>query len=196
MLAKLDLRQFMSPVDVVADYSGYPWWHALLVEPNRETKAADWLMRVNVFAYLPTFTKQIRHGARQRSHRARLCAALPGMIFIPQEMTDIPRREEVFEYAHVHGFLSGVEGKPKVISKADIELIRLMEAKLNLPPEAKGVLFKLGQRVSFVNSLFGWSWGNGTVVEIASEHRIGIEVDHLFGRTTKVYVAASEIEAL
>lgn len=196
MLAKIDWQSLQPATDVITDYNGFPWWHALLVEPNRETKAADWLKRVNVFAYLPTFTKQIRHDARQRSHRAKLCAALPGMIFIPQDMMDIPRRDEVFKYAHVNGYIRASDRKPKMIAKADIELIRLMEAKLNLPPEAKGVLFRVGQRVTFTDNLYAWSWGNGTIIEIASEHRIGIEVDHLFGRTTRVYVPASEIEAL
>lgn len=193
MLAPLDLQ----PTDVPQAervYSGFPWWHALLVEPNREQKSADWLQRVHVHVYLPTYSKVIKRpgGASSR----RLCAALPGMLLVPQEMMDIARRDEIFEFARIRGYIKTSDGYPKAIRKSDIELIRLMEAKLNLPPEAKGVLFKMGERVTFTDPLFGYSWGNATIIEIASEARIGVEVDHLFGRKTKVYVPASEIEAI
>jgi len=195
MLATIDWQGIQPSTDVIADYNGFPWWHGLLVQPNSERKAADWLRRVNVYPYVPTFTKQVRCGVRSRAHRAKLCAALPGMIFIPQEMMDMPRRDEVFDYAGVRGYIRTTDGSPKPISKADIELIRLMEAKLNLPPEAKGTFFKVGQGVQFTGDILS-SWGTGTIFAIASESRIGVEVKALFGRTTKVYVPASEIEAL
>lgn len=193
MLAPLDLQPTEPPERV---YSGFKWWHALLVEPNREQKAAEWLAKLRVFVYLPTFTKRVFISRMSRLRRCKLYPALPGMLFVPQEMMDIPRRDEVFKFAHVRGYIRSSSGYPTMIAKSDIELIRLMEAKLNLPPEAKGVLFKMGQRVTFTNTLFGYSWGNGVIIEIASESRIGVEVDCLFGRKTKVYVPASEIEAL
>jgi transcription antitermination factor NusG len=197
VLARIDWQGLAPKTDVIAEYNGFPWWHGLLVPPNAERKAADWLKRVNVFAYWPTFVKQCRSGGR-RPHiqRAKLCAAIPGMIFIPQEMMDMERRDEVFDYAGVRGYIRTTDGSPKPIAKADIELIRLMEAKLNLPPEAKGVLFKMRQKVRFLDGSLWQAWGNGLIVEIASEHRIGIEVSGLFGRTTKVYVPAHEIEAM
>jgi transcription antitermination factor NusG len=194
MLAPLDLRPTETAPERV--YSGFPWWHALLVEPNREQKSAEWLAKVDVHVYLPTFTRRVFISRASRLRRAKLYAALPGMLFVPQEMMNIERRDEVFQFARIRGYIRTSDGYPKLIAKSDIELIRLMEAKLNLPPEAKGVLFKMGQRVGFINPLYGYAWGNGTIVEIASESRIGVEVDHLFGRKTKVYVPASEIEAL
>jgi transcription antitermination factor NusG len=175
------------------EYSGFPWWHALLVESNREERSANWLAKVHVHVYLPTFSKVVRR-SRSVSMR-RLCAAIPGMLFVPQEMMQISRRSEVFEYAHVRGYIRTADGNPKMLPKSDIELIRLMEAKLNLPPEAKGVFFKIGQRVRFSSDVYE-AWGIGTVIEVAAEARIGVEVDRLFGRATKVYVPASEIEAI
>lgn len=193
MLAPLDLQATEALQGRV--YSGFPWWHVLLVEPNREEKSAQWLAKVHVHVYLPTYSKVVKRRGPSVACR-RLFAALPGMLFVPQEMMNIPRRDEVFQFARVRGYIRTSDGYPKMVGKSDIELIRLMEAKLNLPPEAKGVLFKKGERVTFTNMLYGYSWGNGTIVEIASESRIGVEVDHLFGRKTKVYVPASEIESI
>lgn len=170
-----------------------PWWHALLVPPNREVKSKDWLERFMPEVYLPKYSKVVR-GLRGRMSTRRSCAAIPGMVFAPVEALDIPRRDEVFNYARVRGFMRSSDGLPQIIHLRDIYKIKLLEAKLNLPPEAKGTFFRLSQRVQFVDGLFD-AW-QGTVFEIASETRIGVEVDYLFGRKTKVYVPASEIEAI
>lgn len=183
------------PAATESSYTGFPWWHALLVPPNREVKAAEWLQRFMLVVYLPTYTKQVCRSRRSRLHVARLCAAIPGMLFVPVEALDVERRDEVFDYARVRGFMRSSDGLPQIIRKAQIEQIRLLEAKLNLPPEAKGVFFKRGQAVRFTSDILE-SWGTGTIFEIASEARIGVEVDRLFGRTVKVYVPASEIEAM
>lgn len=196
MLAPLDLQ---ATAQALQDrvYSGFPFWHGLVVAPNREEKSAIWLRdNVGILVYLPTFTKQVRCQGHVTAHRARLYAALPGLLFVPEEFIHIPRRKEVFDYARVHGFMKGASGYPLRILKAEIELIRLLEAKLNLPPEAKGTFFKVGQEVRFHDGSLWQSWGGGTIVEIASESRIGVEVPYLFGRTTKVFVPASEIEAM
>lgn len=196
MLAPLGLQATEQTQRV---YSGFPWWHVLLIEPNREQKSAEWLRdNADIHVYLPTFSKKQR--CRGKLHRVRLCPAIPGMLFVPEEIVDIPRRREVFDYAHVTGFIKGSEGKPRHVSKADIELIRLMEARLNLAPDeaidSKGQKLKIGAKVEFVDPLFAYSWGESVVVEVASENRIGIEVASLFGRSTKVYVPASEIEVM
>lgn len=194
MLAPLNLQS--NEVETSRQYSGFPWWHAMLVQPSREQRSAEWLKQFGMYAYLPTFTKQCKRGRGSRVQFARLCACIPGMIFIPVEMLDVERRDEKLEWAHVRGFIKSADGLPARIRKSDIELIRKMEAKLNLPPEAKGVLLKLGQSVRFVDSLFDVGWGSALVVEIANEGRIGVEVPGLFGRVTKTYVPASEIEAM
>lgn len=170
-----------------------PWWHALLVPPNREVKSKEWLERFMPEVYLPSYSKVVR-GIRGRLSGRRSCAAIPGMLFAPVEALDIPRRREVFDYARVRGFMRSSDGLPQIIHLRDIDRIKVLEARLNLPPEAKGTFFRLKQRVQFVDGLFD-SW-RGMVFEIASEARIGVEVDYLFGRKTKVYVPASEIEAI
>lgn len=175
-------------------YSGYPIWNVLIAKMGREFKSAEMLIALNVLCYLPMFMKCVRH--RGRNKPGRLCAVVPGLLFVPIEMLDIPRLEDVFEHANVRGYMPGPSGDPVKLSKAEVEMIRIMEAKLNLPPRAKGVLFKIGQRVRFTSDLYNAFWGTGVVFEVASEARIGIEVQKLFGRPTKVYVPASEIEAM
>lgn len=185
---------YLPPIEPVPspEYTGFPFWLGMLVDANREQKSADWLeVNAGVFVYLPRFAKKTQ--CRGSSHRHRLHAVVPGVLFVPEETINIPRRREVFEHAHVHGWMRGTSGIPARLTKANIEVIREIEAKLNLPPEAKGVLFKLGQRVRFVNDLYADFIGIGTIFEIASPSRIGVEVNGLSGR---IYVPASEIEAL
>jgi hypothetical protein len=77
--------------------------------------------------------------------------------------------------------------------------IREREEILNLPKkerEREKFLFKVTQRVRFRNPIFSAFWGEGTIFEIASEARIGLWVDQLFGSAGKVFVPASEIEAM
>lgn len=174
----------------------FPWWYVLLVEPNREPKSAEMLIRLNMNCYLPTFVKQRRLGGPLRARRPRLYAVMPGMLFIPADYLNMPRREDAFKLAHVRGFMRGSMGKEVCLSKANIEIIREIEAKLNLPPERKGVLFQVGQQVRFVNELYAAFWGIGIIVEVASETRIGVEIKKLFGGPTKVYIPAAEIEAM
>lgn len=175
----------------------FPVWHALLVEPNREQRSAEWLKKVGMHVYLPTYIKQQRVHRSARKQRAVLRATIPGMMFIPVEMLTVDRRDEKLEWAHVYGFIKGSDGLPSRISKSDIELIRLMEAKLNAPPDSfvdgKGKIIKVGDEAEFVNPLYALNWGKATVCEVASENRIGIEVAGLFGRSTRTFVPASEI---
>jgi hypothetical protein len=172
-------------------------WYALLLEPNREERSARMLTRLGWVCYWPTYVKQRRLAGRIRGRKARLCSMMPGMLFIPEEFVDAPRRGEIFDLAHVRQFLPSAGGWPARLSKADIEGIREMEAKLNLPPSsAKVVQFKAGQEVKFGNPYYAAFWGTGTVLGLASRGRISIEVKKLFGHPTKVTVPVSEIEAM
>lgn len=177
-------------------YGPLECWYALQVEANREERSARWLERnVRIFPYWPNFPGQVRR--RGKLHKSKRRAVMPGLLFVPQEFTDLKRRDEVFEYAHAHGIrLCRNQGTAIDLGKSEIEIIRQIEAKLNLPPECKGVLFKLGDRVQFVNEMYAAFWGTATVFEIASEARIGVEVAKAIGGQTKVYVPASVIEAM
>src|SRR5580704_8246831 len=139
----------------------FDWWYALLIVPGREQTAAKRLERVKLPIYLPLFSKKVR--CRGHAHSHRLFPVMPGMLFAPCEIMDVDRREGLFEWAGVRGHIPTVpggaretpaDGKPGRFSKAEIDLIREIEAKLNLSPEAKGVLLKVGQEVRFVREVY------------------------------------------
>jgi len=177
------------------EYSGFPWWHALTVEPNGERKSAEMLRKVNVHVYLPTFSKKICRRGSLSGRRS--CAVMPGLLFVPAEMMQMRRRDETLKWARIRGFLRAAGGYLAQIRKDQIEIIREIEARLNMPPELKKkVEFKIGQRVRFLNDLYVAFLGEATVFEVASDHRIGISGPMLFGSATKIYVSASEIEAV
>jgi hypothetical protein len=175
-------------------YADFKWWHALLVPPNREENTAKWFEISDVFVYWPTFIYQAR--SRGKLHYPRRHAVMPGLMFLPEDMMAIERRDEILEYGHSRGFIRASSGLPARLSKTDIEIIMQIEAKLNLPPERKGVLFHVGEQVCFTNELYAAFWGTGVIFEIASEARIGLEVEKVIGGPTKVYVPAAEIEAM
>lgn len=183
----------VEPAPPIPDYRGALVWYMLRVTPMTEIKAAERLQVGNVWAYVPTYSKMVRR--RGRLHFHRLYAAITGMLFLPEEMLDVPDRRRLFDFARVIDFVR-VGAAVAKLTKADIELVRLMEAKLNLPQSAKGVLLKVGQKVTFKDPNFFYGWGGGTIIAIDGPTRIGVEVPGLFGCGAKVWVPESEIEAL
>lgn len=177
-------------------YSGYPEWFVLRVDANSETRPADWLKRVDVHVYLPSFKKS--HCRRGGLRYRRLSAVMPGLLFVPCEMIEIPNRDEIFEWAGVYGLLAR-DGRPLCLIKSDIDEIRRIEAKLNKPEspvDAVGKELEQGQRVRFIDPRTVRLFGEGVVFEVVSDHRIGVEVQGLFGGPTKTYISADEIEVM
>src|SRR3990167_10834433 len=120
------------------EYSDFPWWHALTVEPNGEHKSAKMLRKVDIHVYFPTYSKKLCR--RNVLIGRRLCAVTPGLLFVPAEIMQIRRRDETLKWARVRGFvhtLGAVRGGLAQIRKDQIEIIRQIEAKLNIPPEMK-----------------------------------------------------------
>jgi len=176
------------------DEALFPWWLALLVEPNHEERSAKWLIKHEVNIFWPHFVRKIH--CRGKAHRAGFQAVMPGLLFVPTETLLLDRLEEMFDYAHCRGWICYQFTKaPGLLSKADIDVIREIEAKLNLPPK-NGPQFKLNQRVRFTNALYAAFWGTGIVFEVASPSRIGVMVEKVIGGPTKVFVPAAEIEAM
>jgi hypothetical protein len=176
----------------------FPWWNVLRVEANRERKAADWLLdQVAIHAYWPNFPKQMRGRGKITLHRA--CSVMPGLLFVPTEFLIKPRRKEIFDYIHAYGFMMSCD-RQALFSKAHIEIIREIEAKLNLPDnavgDAVGARLEVGVKVRFLNDVYAAFIGDGVIVEVASPTRIGVEVSQLFGCRQTVYTLASEIEVM
>lgn len=191
MLAKQEWHYRRPKAAPDVDYSGYPHWSVLLAEPNREQRSAECLKRVNVHAYLPLFTKQLRcRGAR--THRPRQCAVVPGMLFVPCEMLDIGNREQILDWAKLRRSRVG-----RTLVKSEIEIIREIEAKLNVRFDKKTHSFEIGQRVRFQSDLYAAFLGEGTVIEVATNTRISIKVKgKLFGGKDVIVVPAAELEAI
>lgn len=183
----------LAPTNPEPTYNGFLSWLVLLAEPNREIKSAQWLSRRNLWTYAPNYPRMIR--TRGKAHRHRLYSCIPGYLFIPTVVLDTGHG---WDYLHqapgVRGWIKDCHGAPATISKAHVEVIREIEAKLNLPPEAKGVMFKMGEWVRVIKDDIFWQW-TGPIVEIAREGRIGVEVN-LLGRATVVYASASQIERM
>ncbi len=191
-----DVRDLVQPRPLPA-YDGFPWWRALLVKSSGEMKAAKWLHRVQIFPYAPTFTRHVHW--RGKIHHARQHAVIVGMIFVPERYLDsvsVEAWRAVSELAGIYGEMRGTAGEMARISKSDIEEVRRMEADLNLPQEAIGVEFKVGQEVRFKDGSLWQGWNGGTVFDIVDVCRIGVEIPKLFGCGAPVYVPASEIEAM
>jgi Transcription termination factor nusG len=182
----------------------FPRWYALLVEPNREEHSARMLIDLNVICYLPMFVVQVAvgYGGRRRAMRP----VMPGLMFMPKEYCDVPRRDEIFELAHIRGFLRTSDNLPGVLTKDEIERIREIEALLNLPPPPPPTLpltkaelaakFQVDHEVRFKNPLYAAFWGTGLIRGIVGGSRITITVKKLFGCPQEVHVPASELEAI
>jgi hypothetical protein len=196
---------FMGNLAEIVDISGrpieppptplFPWWVALRVEPLRERKSADWLERLaGVTVFLPLFPRKVRCFGNR--HRQVMYPVVPGLLFVPTDVWQVDRREDLFDIARVHGYLHHQDGQPHMISKADIDVIREIEGKLNLPPPPglKGTDFKPGDAVTFVNELWAAMFGDGVVTDVANAARIGVEVQKMFGERRTIFCPASEIE--
>lgn len=191
MLAPMkEISEFTSFEPVVEpEYNGFPEWRVLMTNPNHEVRAADLLKRVNVAAYVPLFQKQSRRARGVCYHR--LCPVLPCMLFVPTDYLIHRDRDRILDWAGVRLLKS-----MRPVTKAEVDVIRDVEARANKRSTRKVASLSIGMRVRFFEEKWAHVFGEGSVFEIASENRIGVLIPMLFGRSTKVYVPATEIEAI
>lgn len=178
-------------------YSGFPWWYALRTAPGAEERAAKRLQQYGVHTYLPTYTTQTR--VRGKSHCQRLRAVIGGMLFVPVEIVDKRASDELLDFCGVKYRLRTTDGETARLGKPVIERIREMEAEINLGITTRQLAarsFKVGGYVRFLDDLLAEFWGIGTVVAIARDGRITIEVRKLLGRGVPIVVPAAKIEAM
>lgn len=199
MLAKIDWNKAPKPAADLADYSGFPTWNVLALQPGTEPRAADYLKLFNVHAYLPTFQRRVRARAGKCQHRT--CAVLPGLLFLPIDYVAAAgaRMREMLDLARVRDFMRRTGGEPWVMTKAQIERIQIIESKLNRPEspvDARAQEIRLNSKVRFIEAATDQLFGEAKIVEVVSFNRIGVEIGTLFGRPCKVYVPASEIEVM
>ncbi|HLH95029.1 MAG TPA: transcription termination/antitermination NusG family protein [Xanthobacteraceae bacterium] len=186
--------------DLIQPEEVTPWeafreWHALIVSPNREIKAAERLINLNVLIYLPVFSKQAISGLNTTKTSHRLWPIMPGLMFAPTRIMNIQHRDPVMKWAGVRDFIRSSKGLPAVLRQDDIERIRKIEAQLNLPPPPDPDVgpLEIGDEVEFRDRGNAEFLGSGKVFKVANESRIGVEVTKLFGRVIRVWVPASEL---
>lgn len=172
------------------DYDGFPEWLPLLVTPMREAVAAERLRSVNVHVYLPQILHQVRAGRGISRFRAVQRAMMPGLLFVPASLIAFEWRDEVLDWAGAR--IARLRGEiPRVLTKAEIEELRLAEGRANRRNHRKQALDRPvlpGESVMLLETLFpalASAMGMGIVLAVASGGRIDVEFEHsLLGRQT------------
>lgn len=181
-----------APCDPIADldYTGFPHWVALAAEPNRERRSAEWLRdKLNIHVYWPFFVVQRVFRGRPRMAIQR--SVLPGILLAPAELMDIDNRDAILEWAKLRRVKLS-----RFITKAEVEIIRNIEAALNVCRSEKTNYFKLNDAVRFVDPVKAAFLGEGTIIDIASGNRITVRVKTKLIGTDVMIVTGAELEAM
>lgn len=174
-------------------------WRALLVQPLKEQKAADWLKAAHQWVYWPNFTDQVHAGGHRRG-QARLRrpvnrAVISGYLFLAVRADAGDPWGAVHVTPGVRGFVRDGDGHAAALTDQDIEIIRNIEAGLNLPYDPKTAhRFRLGDRVRFTDDIYS-RWPPGIVRRLADDGRIVVE-SQLLGRVVPILVYPHQIEAM
>jgi transcription antitermination factor NusG len=164
---------------------GFPYrgWHAFVAVGGKERDAADGFRRERVRVYWPNKTELVSSGDGRR--RQKLAAIMPGMIFTP--MADMELLWDAAErIQYVLNVVRKEDGAPAILANEDIEIIRHIEAGLNLPSAVIPVHnFKVGEKVRFIDDTLG-RWGACTIIGLSKGGRISIE-RYLMGRMVPIH---------
>ncbi|MDP2410370.1 MAG: hypothetical protein Q8M26_08795 [Pseudolabrys sp.] len=193
MLAKIDWNT--APCDPLpeTEYSGYPDWEVFLAEPNKERRICDFLKdKLGIVLYWPHYTIQRTRRGRTQMPSAR--SVLPGMLFAPIEFLQINGRNRILDWVRIRPLRLA-----RFVDKAEIEMIRDIEARLNIRFQGytDGMpALEVGQAVRFRNDVYADKLGDAVVTKVAPGGRISIKVEgKLFGGKQDMVVSAGELEA-
>jgi hypothetical protein len=167
-------------------------WVLITVRMNHEREAVDSLRRSGSRAYYPSYEELVptkRQFNGQPVRRLMRRAIIPGHVFTPV----VPGITLVLDLIiGAIGVVRTHAGDLLTIKDEDVQIIRAIEAGLNVPTTAAEHSFKVGEKVGFVDDLTG-RWPHGKIVRIARKGRIGVEVA-LMGRKVTIYVLPHQIE--
>ncbi|MDB5555406.1 MAG: hypothetical protein JWL86_5390 [Rhizobium sp.] len=181
-----------APCDPIEDldYTGFPEWVALAAEPNREKRSAEWLRdKLNIHVYWPHFTVQRIYRGRPRIALQR--SVLPGILLAPSELMEIDNRDAILEWSKLRRVKLS-----RFITKAEVEIVRNIEALLNVCRSEKTNYFKNGDAVHFLDPTKAAFLGEGTIIEIASGNRITVKLKVKLIGTDVMIVSGAELEAM
>lgn len=131
-------------------------WRALIARSAKEQHAADWLKRDRLYVYWPNYERQINAGRRRC--RTLLSPVMPGYLFLAtRDEANEPSLQALIDVTPgLMGYVRDGSGNAASLTNFDIEIIRRIEAGLNLPSPKKHVhRFKSGDHVRFVDDLLG-----------------------------------------
>lgn len=182
------------------DFASPRCWTMLTARPSKEQDAADWLKNSRLFAYWPCFTKQVlsqRSPVNGRSQRrVRFLPVIPGYIFMAASVnTYADPFDIVRQTPGIIGYVRDGSGRPAILSDYDVDVVRKIEALLNLPYNPKtSHKFKVGDKVRFCGDLLG-RWLPGVIDRLESDGRIVVGTP-LLGRIVPITVFPHQIEAM
>jgi transcription antitermination factor NusG len=160
----------------------YKGWHAFVAVAGREQDAADGFRRERVRAYWPNEVKLAPSGHSRR--RLKCSAIIPGLIFTPLADLDL-LWEAVERIQYVLNVVRKEDGAPAIVANEDIEIIRRIEAGLNLPPPVTPFHnFNLGDKVRFIDDILG-RWPVLKITGLSKDGRISVE-GYLMGRMVPI----------
>jgi len=169
-------------------------WYALLTFANRERSAAEWIKRgSHAWIYWPNMVIQVPDGRGGR--RAQLQSIIPGYLFMAADLDDGDPWDVVHETPGIHGFVRNGTGHAAHLTDQDIEIIRNIEGKENLPLDPRTAhRFKIADKVQFCDDLFG-RWPVGKVHRLDDDGRIVVTIS-LLGRVVPIHVNPNQIEMM
>ncbi len=177
----------------------YPFlqWFMVVVRPGHDQQAADSFRRNGVRAYWPNYeriqTVRYRSNGNRPQQRLYLTPLMPGYVFSPAGVTQEDFTQIIERVVGVVKVVRTFSGAPLLLSEADIEIIRRIEAGLNTPDPIKPIHnYKTGEKVRFVDDIVD-RWPGGKIVKLARDGRISVELD-LMGRKVVVIVFPHQIE--
>jgi hypothetical protein len=176
------------------------WWGLLARHPKEQT-AADYLKEEGVSVYWPNYPRLSPTGGEVNGRpwrKPRLTSVIPGLMFVADTSMDacVGLSEMVERTPGLVGFFRNRHGVASALEDIDINIIRNIEAKLNLepPPGALTHTFKVGQKVRFVDDLMH-NWPPGRIGKLAKDGRISVDTP-LLGRVVPIWVLPFQIEAM
>jgi hypothetical protein len=118
-------------------------------------------------------------------------SVLPGVLLAPAELMEIDNRDAILEWSKLRRVKLS-----RFITKAEVEVIRNIEAGLNVCRSEKTCFFKITDEVRFVDPVKAAFLGEGTIIEIASGNRITVKLKVKLIGTDVMIVSGAELEAM
>ncbi len=142
-------------------------WYAAIVRPRSEKLVIKLLSQKGIECYVPLIERIRRYASRIRKTQIPL---LPGYVFVHIQRNLVIR---VIETDHVYKIIT-FEGKPAVISPAEIEFLRIVSGE-EFQAEKTEENLELGDAVILMSGqLTGMK---GRLVEKEGKERVRIELD-------------------